>query len=79
MYLIGDPAHRKASVPGRSCGHRWGLANVSGIRDGVDGTYLISGVTHSLNRRAGFLTHLELKQPAGAAGTDSRADGATAT
>ena len=54
------------------------LANVSGIRDGVDGTYLISGVTHSLTRRAGFLTHLELKQPAGAAGTDSRAVSAKA-
>lgn len=49
------------------------LANVSGIRDGVDGTYLISGVTHSLSRHSGFITHLELKQPAGAAGTDSRA------
>ncbi|RYB05729.1 hypothetical protein [Lichenibacterium ramalinae] len=49
------------------------LANVSGIRDGVDGTYLISGVTHSLSRHSGFITHLELERPAGAAGTDSRA------
>ena len=54
------------------------LANGSGIRDGVDGTYLISGVTHSLNRHSGFITHLELKQPAGAAGTDSRAGSAKA-
>ena len=51
---------------------------MSGIRDGVDGTYLISGVTHSLNRHSGFLTHLKLKQPAGAAGTNSRAGGAKA-
>ena len=54
------------------------LANVSGIRDGVDGTYLISGVTHSLSRHSGFITHLELKQPAGAAGTDSRMESAKA-
>ena len=46
------------------------LANVSGIRDGVDGTDLISGVTHSRSRHSGVITLLEPKQPAGAAGTD---------
>lgn len=45
---------------------------VSGIRDGVDGTYLISSVTHSLSRSGGFTTRLSLKQPTGGAGTDSR-------
>ena len=64
-------AVRLASLPGP-----W--RTVSGIRDGVDGTYLISGVMHSLNRHSGFLTHLELKHPAGAAGTDSRAGSAKA-
>lgn len=47
--------------------------NVSGIRDGVDGTYLITSVTHSLSRHSGFLTKLGLKQPTSGAGTDSRA------
>jgi uncharacterized protein len=46
--------------------------NVSGVRDGVDGTYTIAGVTHHLTRHGSFTTELSLKQPSGDAGTDSR-------
>ena len=49
------------------------MCTISGIRDGVDGTYLIESVTHTLSRRAGFTTRLTLKQPTDGAGTDSRA------
>jgi hypothetical protein len=50
--------------------------NVSGVRPGVDGSYVISEVTHHLSRHEGFTTTLALKQPSGAAGSDSR-DGAS--
>lgn len=49
-----------------------GTCNVAGVRPGVDGAYRIDGVNHRLSRGSGFLTHLELKQPGGGAGSDSR-------
>ena len=49
--------------------------NVSGVRPGVDGSYVISAVTHRLTRHEGFITELALKRPSGAAGTDSRKSG----
>lgn len=52
--------------PGAPC-------TITGIRDGVDGTYVIESVTHTLSRHSGFPTRLTLKQPTGGAGTDSRA------
>lgn len=49
---------------------------VSGVRAGIDGTYRIESARHAIARGgAGFTTTLTLKQPAGAAGTDSRAQG----
>lgn len=61
VTIDGEPA-AQAEAP----------CTVSGVRPGVDGTYLISDVTHSLVRSAGFTTKLALKQPSGDAGTDSR-------
>ena len=43
---------------------------LSGARPGIDGTYLIDGVNHSLNRSGGFMTSLTLRMPQGT--TDKR-------
>jgi uncharacterized protein len=44
---------------------------VSGARPGVDGTYTIDGVTHTVSR-GGFTTSLTLKKPENGAGEDKR-------
>lgn len=49
-----------------------GQCVVSGARAGVDGTYRISGVNHSLNRSGGWVTSIELGNPSGGAGEDKR-------
>jgi hypothetical protein len=61
VTIVGNPA----AFPEGTC-------NVSGVRPGVDGTYRINTSRHSLNAGHGYVTHLELKQPDGGAGTDSR-------
>lgn len=61
VTIDGEPA-AQAEAP----------CTVTGVRPGVDGTYTIKDVSHSLSRTAGFKTHLGLKQPSGDAGTDSR-------
>jgi phage protein D len=45
---------------------------VSGVRPGIDGTYRIASVTHTLTRAAGWLTECEVEEPSGAAGEDER-------
>lgn len=50
-----------------------------GARPGVDGSYRIAGVTHKADRSGGSTTSLELKQPTGGAGKDSRASGSSST
>lgn len=62
----------RASVVGEPAAFPEGTCVVSGVRPGVDGTYRIDGVTHQLTRGSGFVTHLDLKQPEGGAGSDSR-------
>ncbi len=54
-----------------------GTCIVSGTRPGMDGTYRIASVTHTLRAGAGggATTKLELKQPDDKAGTDSRKAG----
>lgn len=50
-----------------------GLVVLSGARPGVNGTYRIKQVTHNVSRSSGYVTTLEVAQPQGEAGTDSRA------
>jgi phage protein D len=47
-------------------------ATVSGVRSGIDGSYRITTARHTYDRRGGYITHAELEQPSGAAGTDGR-------
>lgn len=49
-----------------------GLCVLRGARPGVDGTYRIKTVTHSYSRSDGWKTALELAEPQGTAGTDTR-------
>jgi len=49
-----------------------GLCVLEGCRPGIDGTYRIDGVDHSLSRGGGWTTSLQLKQPKGDAGKDAR-------
>ncbi|MDX6806298.1 late control D family protein [Terrihabitans sp. PJ23] len=49
-----------------------GTLVLSGARPGVDGTYRIVSVTHKATRSSGATTTLEIKQPQGDAGKDSR-------
>lgn len=49
-----------------------GLCVVVGARPGIDGSYRIKGVSHSYTRGGGFVTRLELAQPQGGAGQDTR-------
>lgn len=48
---------------------------VSGVRDGIDGTYRIESAEHRIQRGQGYQTTLELKQPQGGAGEDDRSAG----
>lgn len=55
-----------------------GLCVLAGARPGVDGTYRIKTVTHSISRGGGWATSLDLAEPQGEAGSDSRGGGAAA-
>ncbi|MBY6239790.1 phage late control D family protein [Methylosinus sp. Sm6] len=45
---------------------------VAGVRPGIDGTYRIASVTHTLTRAAGWLTECDVEEPSGTAGADER-------
>jgi phage protein D len=73
----GQTSEREAGsgqvvILGNNAARPDGTCNVANVRPGVDGTYRIDGVRHELNRTTGFHTHLELKQPQGGAGSDTR-------
>lgn len=51
--------------PGATC-------EIVGIRPGIDGSYLITSVSHTLSRGAGYMTSLELKQPGQNTGSETR-------
>lgn len=52
-----------------------GQCRIVGARPGIDGAYLIETVKHSANRNGGATTSLDLKQPGGGAGKDTRKAG----
>lgn len=62
----------RVTIDGEAAARPEGTCIVQGARPGIDGAYRIDSVEHSVNRSAGWLTRLELKQPAGSAGRDSR-------
>lgn len=61
VTIVGNPG----AQPEGSC-------TVVGARPGIDGSYKIESVDHTLSRGGGFVTKLELKHPEGSVGTDSR-------
>lgn len=60
------------SIDGTIAAKPGGTCLVGRVRPGVNGAYRITTVDHELNRSGGWLTNLEVKQPQGSAGTDSR-------
>ena len=48
------------------------VCTVVGARSGIDGSYQIDTVSHSISKGSGFTTSLGLKQPKGGAGVDRR-------
>ncbi|TIS37491.1 hypothetical protein [Mesorhizobium sp.] len=48
------------------------ICTVAGTRAGIDGSYQIDTVSHSISKSSGFTTSLGLKQPKGGAGADKR-------
>lgn len=48
------------------------ICQVSGVRPGIDGSYRIASVNHTITKGGGFQTELNLKQPQEGAGVDTR-------
>lgn len=61
VTIVGNPAAKPE-----------GTCIVAGTRPGIDGSYKIDGVEHSLSRGSGYETKLDLKRPEGSVGSDSR-------
>lgn len=67
-----DKGGGSISINGSAVPQPEALVTLSGARPGVDGTYRIDTVTHEFSRGSGWVTRLEVKQPQGEAGKDSR-------
>jgi uncharacterized protein len=65
-------AEGSVSILGNPSAKAGGKCIVSGVRPGVDGTYRIKTATHKLSKGSGYSTSLDLDQPQGEAGKDSR-------
>jgi phage protein D len=48
------------------------ICTIVGARPGIDGSYQIDTVSHSVSKSSGFTTAIGIKQPKGGAGTDTR-------
>jgi phage protein D len=60
------------TIDGNSDAQPEGTVVLSGSRPGIDGTYRIDTVQHDFSRSTGWVTRLDIKQPHGNAGKDSR-------
>lgn len=60
------------TIDGNADAQPEGTVILSGARPGIDGTYRIDSVSHDFSRGSGWTTRLDLKQPQGEAGKDSR-------
>ena len=60
------------TIDGNSDAQPEGSVVLSGSRPGIDGTYRIDTVQHDFSRSTGWVTRLDIKQPHGNAGKDSR-------
>ena len=63
------------TIDGTAAAQPGGTCAVVGARPGIDGPYRINGVDHDYNRGGGWTTKLDLKQPQGGTGSDSRSAG----
>lgn len=61
-----------ASIDGDPSAQAEAMFILTGARPGVDGAYRIDSVEHKYVRGGGYTTSLQLKQPSGDAGKDSR-------
>jgi len=60
------------TIDGNADAEPEGTVILVGARPGIDGTYRIDSVNHDFSRSSGWTTRLDVKQPQGDAGTDSR-------
>lgn len=60
------------SIDGNGNAQPEGTVTLVGARPGIDGVYRIDSVTHEYSRGSGWTTRLDVKQPQGGAGTDTR-------
>ncbi len=86
IHVAGHIKHAKRAKGGGSITMNGTLAaqpeaivNLSGARPGVDGPWRIDAVFHKFDRSSGWTTRLDVKQPQGGTGTDSRTTTSNAT
>jgi len=67
-----DAGSGRVTIEGDSSAVPDALCTISGTRPGVDGGYRASAVEHSITRSGGWVTTIELNNPQGGAGEDTR-------
>lgn len=60
--MIRQTANGFVTILGDASVQPESICNISGIREGVDGQYMIGEVTHSYSRALGFETEIKIKQ-----------------
>lgn len=67
-----DQGQGSVTILGNAAAEPEAICKIGGFRQGVDGSYRIHSVTHKVNKKNGFTTDLELRQPKEGAGKDTR-------